>query len=200
MIFTWRVEMKYTGNDVRSHRFSSKMRGYDRLEVDAFLFKVADWLDQSVRKNEQLSLQCKDLFDQYNGLREEHANLQKILISVNELRDQAAAKSGEMVEKAETEAEELIKEAEGEAQEIRATAEKDISKLREEIEQLTAQRDKILVDLYETVLSQVRTLETEGVRIGVDLARLMEETREDAPDEESENVIKLNQKAEGDAS
>ena len=192
--------MNYTGNDVRSHSFSSKMRGYDRLEVDAFLFKVADWLDQSVRKNEQLSLQCKDLFEQYNGLREEHANLQKILISVNELRDQVAAKSDELVEKAETDAETLIKEANAEAEGIRAKAEKDIEKLREEIEQLTAQRDKILADLYEAFLSQIRTLETEGVRMGVDLARLMEEASEDAPDEESENVIKLNQKAEGDAS
>ncbi len=191
--------MKYTGHDVRSHRFSSKMRGYDRLEVDAYLFKVADWLDQSVRKNEQLSLQCKDLFDQYNGLREEHANLQKILISVNELRDQAAAKSGEMVEKAETDAEELINEAEVEAKKIRARAEQDTEKLREEIARLTEQRDKILADLYETFLSQIRTLEVEGVRMGVDLARLHEEG-EEVPDEESENVIKLNQKAEGDAS
>ena len=192
--------MKYTGHDVRSYRFSSKMRGYDRLEVDAYLFKVADWLDQSVRKNEQLSLQCKDLFDQYNGLREEHANLQKILISVNELRDQAAAKSGEMVEKAETDAEELINEAEFEAKKIRARAEQDTEKLREEIASLTEQRDKILADLYETFLSQIRTLEVEGVRMGVDLARLLEEESEDAPDEETENVIKLNQKAEGDAS
>jgi len=199
LIITWGVEMKYTGHDVRSHRFSSKMRGYDRLEVDAYLFKVADWLDQSVRKNEQLSLQCKDLFDQYNGLREEHANLQKILISVNELRDQAATKSGEMVEKAETDAEELINEAEVEAKKIRAKAAQDTEKLREEIARLTEQRDKILADLYETFLSQIRTLEVEGVRMGVDLARLHEEG-EDVPDEESENVIKLNQKAEGDAS
>ncbi|MDE0331026.1 MAG: DivIVA domain-containing protein [Nitrospinae bacterium] len=192
--------MKYTGNDVRSHSFSNKIRGYDRLEVDAFLFKVADWLDQSVRKNEQLSMQCKDLFDQYNQLREEHANLQKILISVNELRDQVTAKSGEMVEKAETDAEELIKEAETEAERIRAKAEKDIEKLHEEISSLTERRDKLLMEMYETFLSQIRTLETQGVRMGVDLARLLEEEGEDAPDEESENVIKLNQKAEGDAS
>ena len=192
--------MKFTGNDVRSHSFSSKMRGYDRLEVDAFLFKVADWLDQSVRKNEQLSLQCKDLFDQYNGLREEHANLQKILISVNELRDQATAKSGELVEKAETDAGELIKEAEAEAEKIREKAEKDIEKLREEISSLTERREKILTDIYETLLSQMQALEAQGVRMGVDLPRLMEEEREDAHDEESENVIKLNQKAEGDAS
>ena len=192
--------MKYSGNDVRSHSFSSKMRGYDRLEVDAFLFKVADWLDQSVRKNEQLSLQCKDLFDQYNGLREEHANLQKILISVNELKDQAAAKSGELVEKAETDAEETIRKANAEAGRIRTKAEKDIEKLREEIENLTERRDKLLKEMYETFLSQIRTLETEGVRMGVDLVRLLEAESEEVADEESENVIKLNQKAEGDAS
>lgn len=192
--------MKFSGNDVRSHSFSSKMRGYDRLEVDAFLFKVADWLDQSVRKNEQLSLQCKDLFEQYNNLREEHANLQKILISVNELRDQATAMSGELVEKAETDAEETIRKANAEAGRIRAKAEKDIEKLREEIESLTERRDKLLKEMYETFLSQIRTLETESVRMGVDLVRLLEEESEEVADEESENVIKLNQKAEGDAS
>lgn len=191
--------MKYTGYDVRSHSFSSKMRGYDRLEVDAFLFKVADWLDQSVRKNEQLSLQCKDLFEQYNGLREEHANLQKILISVNELRDQATAKSGELVQKAETDAEELIKDASAEAEKIRSKAEKDIEELREEIASLTEQRENLLMELYETFLSQTQMLEVQGVRMGVDLARLHGESDE-VPDDESENVIKLNQKAEGDAS
>ena len=192
--------MKFTGNDVRSHSFSNKMRGYDRLEVDAFLFKVADWLDQSVRKNEQLSLQCKDLFEQYNGLREEHANLQKILISINELRDQATAKSGEMVEKAETDAEEIIKKANAEAGKIRKKAEKDTKKLREEVLDIKDLREKLLTDLYETFLSQIRTLEIEGVRMGVDLTRLLEEESEEVADEESENVIKLNQKAEGDAS
>ena len=192
--------MKFTGNDVRSHSFSKKMRGYDRLEVDAFLFKVADWLDQSVRKNEQLSLQCKDLFEQYNGLREEHANLQKILISINELRDQATTKSGEMVEKAETDAEEIIKKANAEAGKIRKKAEKDTEKLHEEVLDIKDLREKLLTDLYETFLSQIRTLEIEGVRMGVDLTRLLEEESEEVADEESENVIKLNQKAEGDAS
>ncbi len=192
--------MKFTGNDVRSHSFSNKMRGYDRLEVDAFLFKVADWLDQSVRKNEQLSLQCKDLFEQHNGLREEHANLQKILISINELRDQATTKSGEMVEKAETDAEEIIKKANAEAGKIRKKAEKDTEKLREEVLDIKDLREKLLTDLYETFLSQIRTLEIEGVRMGVDLTRLLEGESEEVADEESENVIKLNQKAEGDAS
>ncbi len=192
--------MKYTGNDVRSHSFSNKMRGYDRLAVDAFLFKVADWLDQSVRKNEQLSLQCKDLFEQYNGLREEHANLQKILISVNELRDQATTKSGEMVEKAETDAEEIIKKAKAEAENILAKAEKDTEKLREEVLDIKDLRDKLLMELYGTFLSQIRTLEIEGVRMGVDLPRFLEEESEEVADEENENVIKLNQKAEGDAS
>ena len=192
--------MKFTGNDVRSHSFSNKMRGYDRLAVDAFLFKVADWLDQSVRKNEQLSLQCKDLFEQYNGLREAHANLQKILISVNELRDQATTKSGELVQKAGTDAEEIIKKANAEAEKIREKAEKDTEKLREEVLDIKDLRDKLLMELYETFLSQIRTLEIEGVRMGVDLTRLLEEESEEVADEENENVIKLNQKAEGDAS
>ncbi len=192
--------MKYTGNEVRGHSFSSKIRGYDRIEVDTFLFKVADSLDELERKNEQLSLQCKDLFEQYNRLRGEHANLQKILISVNELRDQATVRSGELVEKAETEAGQIVEKANAEADRISAQAEKDVEKLRGEITELTEGREKILADIYDTLLSQIRTLEIQGVRMGVDLNSLMDEQSEDAPDKESENVITLNQKAESDAS
>ena len=192
--------MKFVGNDVRSQRFQSKLRGYDRLEVDAFLFKVADSLDESTRKNEQLGLQCKDLFEQYNRLREEHANLQKILISVNELKDQATAKSDELVEKAGTDAGEIVKKANAEAEEIRAKAEKENEKLREEVLDIKDLRDKLLMELYETFLSQIRTLEIEGVRMGVDLPRLLDEEGEDVAEEEGENVIQMNQKTEGDAS
>ena len=192
--------MKFVGNDIRSQRFQSKLRGYDRLEVDAFLFKVADSLDESVRKNEQMSLQCKDLFEQYNRLREEHANLQKILISVNELKDQATAKSDELVEKAGTDAGEIVKKANAEAEEIRAKAEKENEKLREEVLDIKDLRDKLLMELYETFLSQIRTLEIEGVRMGVDLPRLLDEEGEDVAEEEGENVIQMNQKTEGDAS
>ena len=192
--------MKFVGNDIRSQRFQSKLRGYDRLEVDAFLFKVADSLDESVRKNEQMSLQCKDLFEQYNRLREEHANLQKILISVNELKDQATAKSDELVEKAGTDAGEIVKKANAEAEEIRAKAEKENEKLREEVLDIKDLRDKLLMELYETFLSQIRTLEIEGVRMGVDLPRLLDEEGEDVAEEEDENVIQMNQKTEGDAS
>ena len=192
--------MKFVGNDVRSQRFQSKLRGYDRLEVDAFLFKVADSLDESTRKNEQLGLQCKDLFEQYNRLREEHANLQKILISVNELKDQATAKSDELVEKAGTDAGEIVKKANAEAEEIRAKAEKENEKLREEVLDIKDLRDKLLMELYETFLSQIRTLEIEGVRMGVDLPRLLDEEGEDVAEEEDENVIQMNQKTEGDAS
>ena len=192
--------MKFVGNDIRSQRFQSKLRGYDRLEVDAFLFKVADSLDESVRKNEQMSLQCKDLFEQYNRLREEHANLQKILISVNELKDQATAKSDELVEKAGTDAGEIVKKANAEAEEIRAKAEKENEKLREEVLDIKDLRDKLLMELYETFLSQIRTLEIEGVRMGVDFPRLLDEEGEDVAEEEGENVIQMNQKTEGDAS
>ena len=159
--------MKFVGNDIRSQRFQSKLRGYDRLEVDAFLFKVADSLDESVRKNEQLSLQCKDIFEQYNRLREEHANLQKILISVNELKDQATAKSDELVEKAGNrrrgDRQEGERRGRGDSRESRKGKRKAYARRVLDIKDL---RDKLLMELYETFLSQIRTLEIEGVRNG----------------------------------
>ena len=44
--------MKLTGSDIRSRAFPRRMRGYDRLEVDAFLFAAAEQVDRLVRENE----------------------------------------------------------------------------------------------------------------------------------------------------
>ena len=184
-------KMKYTGNDIRNHSFSRRMRGYDRLEVDAFLFKVADWLDQAAQKNEQLSLQCQDLFVQYNDLRKEHAHLQETLRAVNETKAQAAARAAEIREKAETEAGERTRAAAAEAERIRAAAEEDVAQLRGEVAALTARRERLLTETHEALLSQIQALEVQAARMGVDLVRL-------GPGGESENVIALNQKAEGD--
>lgn len=74
--------MKLTGSDIRSRAFSRRKRGYDRLEVDAFLFAAAEQVDRLVRENEQLGLQCADLFEEYNRLKKEHAEARKTLASL----------------------------------------------------------------------------------------------------------------------
>lgn len=184
--------MKLTGSDIRSHAFSRRMRGYDRLEVDAFLFAAAEQVDRLVRENEQLGLQCADLFEEYNRLKKEHAEARKTLASLPALRDEASAWAGELVRKAEADADRILDEAESRAARLRADAEREAARLRGEASALREARDNLFADFCATLRSQTRTLEEESRRAGVDLERLM--------GERSGTVINLSQKAEGDAS
>ncbi len=182
--------MKFTGEDVRGREFKVKMRGYNRLEVDAFLFALADWVDQLSRRNEQLATQCKDMSGQYQQLKEEYGGMKKILASVNEIREEAGAKAEAIVRDAEADSERIRSEAESQAREVRVEAERESERLRDEVSSLRELRNNFLLELSQMFRSQIRILEAESSRMGVDLANLL--------GEESGNVIKLNQKAEGD--
>ncbi len=173
--------MKLTGNDIRSQQFPIRVRGYDRPEVDAFLFAAADCLDKLAANNEELALQCADLFEQYNRLKKERDEARKVLASLKELQDEAAARAGETERKAEADAARILADAEREA-----------ARLRAEAAESRALRDDLLVDLCGMLRSQAQLLETESRRAGVDLARLL--------GERSGAVINLSKKAEGDAS
>ncbi len=185
--------MKFTGNDIRNRKFPMKMRGYHPLEVDAFLLTAGSQVDGLVRQNEELTQQCTNLFEQFNDLKKDHDNLQKALISVNELRDEAQERAQDAMRQAEEDAARILREAGSQAEEIRADADRESARLRDEVSNLVRLRDKLLVDLCEMFRSHIRSLEGESRRLGVDLANLLGE-------DESENVVKLNQKAEGDGS
>lgn len=187
------MPLKLTGDDIRNREFPMKMRGYHPLEVDAFLLAAGGQVDALVRQNEELTQQCTHLFDQLGDLKKDHDNLQKALISVNELRDEAQARAQEAMRRAEEDAGRILREAGAQAEEMRADAERESARLQEEVSHLVQLRDKLLVDLCEMFRSHIRILEGESRRLGVDLANLLGE-------DGSENVVQLNQKAEGDGS
>ncbi len=165
--------MKVPPSEVRTQDFRVRMRGYDRPEVDAFLLRVAEQIDELAKKNEQLSLQCQDLFEQCADLRKERDDLRQTVASVNVPLEAAAAKAEELIRKAQADSERMLEES------------------RTEVSNLTGLRDKLLVDLCEMFRAQIRLLETESKRVGVDISHLLGEG--------DENVIQIPPKAKGDA-
>lgn len=116
-----------TPNDVRGQQFGRAMRGYDRLEVEAFRERVADELDRLVRERVQLDERMKNAQEQLRAYRERERALNDALVSAQQLRaeaKQAADREMDMViREARAEGERLVERARGDERLVRERAE-----------------------------------------------------------------------------
>ena len=183
--------MRLTGEDIRRQEFSVRLRGYNRLDVDAFLHAAADALDELVRRNEELEDRCGELDAQVHALKEREETLQKALVAVNDLREEANSRARELHQKAEREAERLAEDAEEAARRMREEAENEVVRLKEDAESLVHRQEKMVRSMLDTIRAQLRLAEQENERLSHELARL------DGP--EGGKVISLS-KAEGERS
>ncbi|MFQ5452850.1 MAG: DivIVA domain-containing protein, partial [Candidatus Zixiibacteriota bacterium] len=62
--------MDLSPNDIRNQEFSNKMRGYDKEDVDNFLEKVAEALENARQENLKLSMEIDSLNTQITGLKQ----------------------------------------------------------------------------------------------------------------------------------
>lgn len=89
--------MKLSGSEIRSQEFPVKLRGYDRLDVDAFLQMVADSVDDLLRRNEELAQQCSELARKITEMEKRDETLQRALVAVNELREEANKRAADLL-------------------------------------------------------------------------------------------------------
>ncbi|MBI3127508.1 MAG: DivIVA domain-containing protein [Candidatus Tectomicrobia bacterium] len=181
--------MRMTGEDIRRQEFPIRLRGYNRLDVDAFLHAAADAVDELMRRNEELDGRCAELTAQVQALKEREETLQRALVAVNDLREEAGRRAQEIRQQAEREAERMAEEAEEAARRVREDAESEVVRMREEAEALLHRQGKMVRSMLDTIRAQLRLAEQEDERLGHDLARL--EGREGG------KVISIS-KAEGD--
>jgi cell division initiation protein len=168
--------MRLTGEEIRRQEFSVRLRGYNRLDVDAFMHAAADSVDDLLRRNDELEERCAELAAQVKALTEREETLQRALVAVNELREEANARARELREKAEREAERMAEEAEETAQRVREDAENEAIRWREEAAALAHRQEKMVRSMQDTLRAQLRLAEEEDERLRHDLARL--ESRE----------------------
>lgn len=184
--------MKLTGEEIRRREFSVKLRGYDRLDVEAFLHATADAVDELNRRNEELEERCAELDAQVQAFREREETLRRALAAVSELREEANSRSQALRQRAERDAERTAEEAEEAARRLCEEAERDAARVREETAALAHRQEKMIRSMLDTIRAQLRLAEEEDERLAHDLARLQ--------GREGGKVISLNTKAEGERS
>ncbi len=61
--------MDLSPNDIRNYEFSNQMRGYDKEEVDSFLDKIAEGLENLKQDNLKLSMEIDSLRSQISAFK-----------------------------------------------------------------------------------------------------------------------------------
>ena len=69
-----------TPNEIRQQNFSRELRGYNRVEVDAFLHEVSQALENQIEANRALTSEIEKLKASYHTLKEVENMLHKTLM------------------------------------------------------------------------------------------------------------------------
>jgi DivIVA domain-containing protein len=116
-----------TPQDVRAQEFAKSLRGYDRLEVDAFRTRVADELERLLRERAQFEERMRNAQEQLRAFRERERAMNEALLAAQQLRHDAQAQ-------AEREAELVLRQAALEAERIVERSRADERQVRERAE------------------------------------------------------------------
>jgi cell division initiation protein len=144
--------MRLTPVEIRQHRFNSRLRGFDRSEVEAFLEAVVSDFEEVVRENAQLRREAERLGRELDAYRTREQTIQTTLTTaqqiVDELKHTAIKEAEVKVGQAEMEAEKVVREAED-----RRAA------IRNEIVELRHLRSRAEADLRRTLESYLSLID-----------------------------------------
>lgn len=137
--------------EIRQQTFNREFRGYDRVEVDAFLNEVSKVLEKQLEINRALKEELEKTQASYNTLKEVENMLHKTLI-------QAEQSSKATVENARQKAELKVREAEARAREIMHEGIESRNRAEKEIGELENRRDEILMQMQVFLQTQLDRL------------------------------------------
>ncbi len=153
--------MRLTPIEIRQHRFSSRLLGYDRDEVDAFLETVVADCEELVRENAQLRRDSERLARELDSFRGREKMIQDTLTTaqgaVDQLRRTAVKESEALLVEAEMRAEKTLEEA----RQRRAELTHEIAELRHTRARLDTDLRKTL-DGYRRLIDAFQDARTAG--------------------------------------
>jgi cell division initiation protein len=167
--------MDLTPNDIRSHEFSSQMRGYDKEEVDGFLEQAANALDTLKQENLRLSMELDSVKTQLTGMREFEDTIKDAAIDARRNADMTVAN-------ARKEAELILQRASAEADKIIGARSRQVSELEDQISKLEVMKKSYLSKLRSMMNSHMDALD-EIARLGIK-RELSTDTHEEVTHEE----------------
>jgi cell division initiation protein len=144
--------MKISPVSIKRQEFAKKIRGYDTEEVQAFLEKLADDIDELQKENEELYQQVETLNENLSEFKKIEKNLQDTLLKAQE-------SSTKTIESTKRQASLIIKEAELKASQIIEKARENANDIRSAVINLREEKDLIIAKLKAIISSQAHLLE-----------------------------------------
>lgn len=144
-------------HDIHEKQFHDAWRGYSQEEVDDFLDRVADVLEQTQRANESLTERVRELEGQLASAREGEQMLKKTLVTAQQHAEEALAAARAHADKILAEATERGRSVTEEARTKASAIESDARKRTQEGVRAGEQRKREL----EISIEKLKTLEAE---------------------------------------
>jgi cell division initiation protein len=138
--------------DLRNQRFATSFRGWDKIEVTAFLVAVADDYESALRETDRLRQDLVRLEATITEHRENEKNLRNTLMTAQRLSDEIQAHAGE-------EATRIVREAEARADLLLQKSQLRIDDLHRETDGLLLKRREVDTSIETTILTLRSTLD-----------------------------------------
>lgn len=170
--------MTLTADDIKNKQFDSKMRGYDRSEVDDFLKSVSESITALTDQNRQLAEEKQTAKEQLRYFTEMKDSLNKSILVAQEAADKVktnAKREAEiMVREAQKQATDIVAEANSKANQVIETSADDTRKLTTETNDLKKQtrifRQRLQV-MLESQLEVVKSKDWDTLLANDDLSK-----------------------------
>ena len=151
--------MRLSAIDIKKQEFKKSMRGFDVLEVDAYLDTVANEVENLHRENEALKEQITKLQEEKSGLANEidvykdnEKTFQKAIVKSQDMAE-------DVVENAKKRAELIVKEAEIMAGKLKLNTQEDFVNLKTELDELRQKNEMIIDDIKNFLLEKLNSIE-----------------------------------------
>ncbi len=151
--------MKISPISVKKQDFNKKMRGYDPDEVQVFLEKLSDDIEEIQNENDELKKQLNEAGVRLSEFRRIEKNLQSTLLKAQE-------SSAKAIESTKKQTSLMVKEAEIKASQILEKARESANEIRNAVISLREERDLIVAKLKSIVNSQAHLLDVKVVEAG----------------------------------
>jgi len=138
--------------DVRQQRFRTAMRGFDKVEVAAFLTAIADDYEQALRETDRLRQELTRAEAALVQHREHEKSLQSTLMTAQKLAEDIKAH-------AEQEAHRIIRDAEGRSDLLLEKTSARLEDIQREIDGLKLKRRDVETSIEATIQTLRNTLD-----------------------------------------
>ena len=151
--------MKISAIDIKKQKFKKSFKGYDVVEVEAYLDTVANQIETLFKDNEDLKEKIRQIESEKENLnheiqiyRDNEKTFQKAIVKSQDM-------SEEVLENAKKRAELIIKESEIISTKIRLQAKEEIMHLRQELEDLRIKNENIIEDIKNYLIEKLNSIE-----------------------------------------